>query len=96
MKKLLILPFLAVLAMSAINQNTYNVDVTSSNIIWKGYKVTGEHTGTVKVKNGNLLFTNNQLSGGSFDVDMNSITRNWDMFFTVPLDLRLATPLTSW
>jgi polyisoprenoid-binding protein YceI len=74
MKKLLILPFLAVLAMSAINQNTYNVDVTSSNIIWKGYKVTGEHTGTVKVKNGNLLFTNNQLSGGSFDVDMNSIT----------------------
>lgn len=74
MKKLLLLPLLAILAMSAANLNTYNVDVTSSNIIWNGYKVTGQHSGTVKVKNGNLLFNNNQLSGGSFEVDMNSIT----------------------
>lgn len=74
MKKLLLLPLLAIVAMSAANLNTYNVDVTSSNIIWNGYKVTGQHSGTVKVKNGNLLFNNNQLSGGSFEVDMNSIT----------------------
>lgn len=73
MKKLLILPLLAILGMAAILPLNYNVDVTASNIVWKGYKVTGEHTGTVKVKNGNLLFTDNQLSGGSFEIDMNSI-----------------------
>lgn len=73
MKKLLLLPLLAILAMSAANLNTYNVDVASSNIVWNGYKVTGQHSGTVKIKNGNLLFNNNQLSGGSFDIDMNSI-----------------------
>lgn len=74
MKKLLILPLLAILAMSAANLNTYNVDVTASNIIWNGYKVTGQHSGTVKLKNGNLTFNNNQLNGGSFEIDMNSIT----------------------
>ncbi len=73
MKKLFLLPLLAVLAMAATAPLTYNVDLTSSNIIWKGYKVTGEHTGTVKLKNGNLQFTDGQLTGGSFDVDMNTI-----------------------
>lgn len=74
MKKFLLLPVLAILAMAATAPQTYNVDVTASNIIWKGYKVTGEHTGTVKLKSGSLLFTDNQLSGGTFEVDMNSIT----------------------
>ncbi len=74
MKKLLLLPVLAILSMAATVPQTYNVDVNSSTIVWKGYKVTGEHTGTVKVKNGNLAFTDGKLTGGSFDVDMNSIT----------------------
>ncbi len=74
MKKLLLLPLLAVLAMAATATFNYNVDISSSNIIWKGYKVTGEHTGTVKLKSGNLQFTDGNLSGGSFTVDMNSIT----------------------
>ena len=50
MRKLLFLPLLAILAMSAALLNTYNVDVASSNIIWNGYKVTGKHTGTIKIK----------------------------------------------
>lgn len=73
MKKLLIFPLLAVLATVSA-QNAAKVDVASSNIVWTGYKVTGQHTGTVKVKSGSLQFTNNQLSGGSFEIDMNSIT----------------------
>ena len=74
MKNLLILPLLAVLAMAATSQVNYNVDIKSSNIVWKGYKVTGEHTGNVKLQNGTLLFTDGKLTGGSFEVDMNSIT----------------------
>ncbi|MCB0575506.1 MAG: YceI family protein, partial [Saprospiraceae bacterium] len=74
MKKLLFLPLLAILAMSAYAPTSYNVDVNSSTVVWTGYKVTGKHTGTVKIKNGNLSWDNGQLTGGSFEIDMNSIT----------------------
>lgn len=74
MKKLLFLPLLALLVMAAQNATNYNVDVASSSIAWTGYKVTGKHTGYVKVKNGNLTWTDGKLTGGTFDIDMNSIT----------------------
>jgi len=74
MKKLLLLPILAILVMAAQVATTYNVDVNSSTIVWTGYKVTGKHTGTVKVKNGNLTWDAGKLTGGSFEIDMNSIT----------------------
>ena len=75
MKKVFfLLPLLAVLSMAAKMTYNYNVDVKSSNIVWKGYKVTGEHTGNVKLKNGSLQFADGKLSGGSFEVAMNSIT----------------------
>jgi len=74
MKKLLLLPILAILMMAAQVATTYNVDVNSSTIVWTGYKVTGKHTGTVKVKNGNLTWDAGKLTGGSFEIDMNSIT----------------------
>lgn len=74
MKKVFILPLLAILAISSFAQVSYNADLGSSNIIWKGYKVTGEHTGTVKLKNGTLSFNDGKLSGGSFEIDMNTIT----------------------
>lgn len=73
MKKLFFLPVLMVMLMSAYAPATYKVDTNSSVIIWKGYKVTGQHTGTVKVQNGNLIMDNGVLTGGSFDIDMNSI-----------------------
>jgi len=74
MKKLLFLPLLALLVIAAQNTTNYNVDVTSSSIAWTGYKVTGKHTGYVKVKSGNLTWTDGKLTGGTFDIDMNSIT----------------------
>jgi len=75
MKKLLFLPLLAVLAMAAsVGVTNYNVDTAFSNIVWTGYKVTGQHTGNVKVKNGNIQVTDGKLTGGSFEIDMNSIT----------------------
>ncbi len=74
MKKLFVLPVLALAAMSfALVSTNYNVDVTSSNIVWNGYKVTGSHTGNVKVKSGKLAIEGGKLTGGSFEIDMNSI-----------------------
>lgn len=74
MKKLLFLPILALLVMAAKVPSTYTVDTQSSTVVWTGYKVTGKHTGTVKIKNGSLTTDNGVITGGSFDIDINSIT----------------------
>jgi len=74
MKKLLFLPLLALLVMAAKVPSTYKVDTQSSVVVWTGYKVTGKHTGTVKIQNGMVTTDNGVLTGGSFDIDMNSIT----------------------
>lgn len=45
-----------------------------SKIYWKGTKPTGEHTGFIKLKEGGkFLVEDNQLVGGEFIIDMNSI-----------------------
>ena len=49
---------------------TLSADVMESEITWKGYKVTGSHTGTVMLKEGNLEFTDGALTGGNFAIDM--------------------------
>lgn len=46
------------------------VDTEKSTVTWKGYKVTGSHEGTVKLKSGKLAFDGDQLTGGEFTVDM--------------------------
>jgi len=51
-----------------------SINVQESTITWTGKKVTGQHTGTIDIKGGNLTFDDNgQLSGGQFEIDMNSI-----------------------
>lgn len=74
MKQLIFLPILAIVVMSfGKHTETYKVETSSSVIVWTGYKVTGKHTGTVKVQNGTLIVDHGKLVGGSFDIDMNSI-----------------------
>ena len=74
MKKLLFLPLLALLVMAAKVPSSYKVDTQNSVVVWTGYKVTGKHTGTVKIKNGTITTDGGMLTGGSFDIDVNSIT----------------------
>ena len=50
------------------------VDVSQSNVVWKAYKVTGAHEGTIKLKSGSLQLQDGKLTGGSFVVNMNTIT----------------------
>lgn len=52
----------------------YTVDPQKTKIEYVGKKVTGQHNGTVAVKNGNLVFKGAELSGGEIVVDMNSMT----------------------
>lgn len=73
MKKILIFTILAAVAMSFTAPTAYKVDVNASTVQWMGYKVTGSHTGTVKLKSGSLEYDNGRLKGASFDIDMTTI-----------------------
>jgi len=73
MKKLILLPLFALFFVALQAQNSYNVNTSSSVVVWTGYKVTGKHTGTVKIKSGSLQFKDGLLSGGTFEMDMNTI-----------------------
>ena len=45
----------------------------SSQIVWKGFKVTGSHQETLDLKSGSLSFENEQFVGGEFVSDMSSL-----------------------
>ncbi|NQY29938.1 MAG: YceI family protein [Flavobacteriaceae bacterium] len=49
------------------------VKITESTINWKGYKVAGEHSGTINLKEGVLSFEGDKLVGGNIVIDMASI-----------------------
>lgn len=51
-----------------------NVDVETSVLVWKGFKPTGSHNGTVKLKSGNVVVENDILTSGEFVIDMTTIT----------------------
>lgn len=51
----------------------YNVDAEQSSVQWTGRKVTGEHTGKIKIKEGSLDMEGKKLVGGNFVIDMNTI-----------------------
>ncbi len=55
-----------------------DIKTTTSSVVWKGYKVTGAHQGTIALKSGSLEFDGEKLTGGSFIMDMSSIN-NTDM-----------------
>ncbi len=49
------------------------VDPAASTIVYVGKKVTGQHTGEVKVQDGSLNFDGAAFKGGEFTIDMTSI-----------------------
>lgn len=51
----------------------YGVNTTESIVEWVGTKPVGKHNGFVKISEGNLIVTNNALTGGSFTIDMNTL-----------------------
>ncbi len=64
------------LTLSAQTEKTYPLNVAESTIHWKGtYSFFfSDHSGTVNFQEGELITTNGNITGGSFVVDMTSIT----------------------
>ncbi|MGK4568958.1 YceI family protein [Flavobacterium sp. 3HN19-14] len=71
--KTIAIALLVAFGTATATAQTKKVDVSKSTISWVGKKVTGQHTGTVSLKDGALVFKGKKLTGGTFTVDMNSI-----------------------
>ncbi|WP_205502733.1 YceI family protein [Rufibacter psychrotolerans] len=52
----------------------YKVVKNQSKVNWRGTKVTGEHSGAINVAEGSLKSDGKNILGGTFTIDMNSIT----------------------
>lgn len=75
MKNLKTIAIALFVAVSTIaTAQSKKVDASKSSIHWVGKKVTGQHEGTVNIQSGNLIFKGKKLTGGSFVVDMTSLT----------------------
>lgn len=44
-----------------------------SKVIWTGKKIGGQHSGSIKLKDGYLEFEGDELKGGEISIDMSSI-----------------------
>ena len=53
---------------------TKSINTTKSQIKWIGEKVTGKHDGTVNFSSGSLIMDKNKVVGGSFIINMPTIT----------------------
>ena len=73
MKTTVLTVVLAAITTFSFGQN-FKVNNQKSNVQWHAEKVTGEHEGNVNIKSGNLLMADGKLAGGSFVMDMTSIT----------------------
>lgn len=71
--KILTLFLFAFTCLAFTKNTTKKVDVEKSIVKWVGYKLTGQHEGTISIKEGELNFENKVLTGGTFTMDMGSI-----------------------
>lgn len=72
--KSIALALVVVLSTVSVTAQSKKVDASTSTINWVGKKVTGQHEGTVNLKDGALVFAGKKLTGGTFTVDMTSLT----------------------
>ena len=55
------------------NKVTYTVSTQESTITWNGKKITYNHTGTIQLASGELIFDDQLLTGGNFVIDMTTL-----------------------
>ena len=77
-KKILLLSLLALTVFSTTlfanhNHSDLKINTEVSSVNWVGKKVTGQHNGVIKIKEGVLNLHDGHLSGGTIVIDMTSI-----------------------
>jgi polyisoprenoid-binding protein YceI len=72
--KSITLALVFVLSAVTVSAQTKKVDASKSTINWLAKKITGQHSGVVSLQEGALVFKGKKLVGGTFTVDMTSLT----------------------
>ena len=79
MKKLIITSTLAFIAFSSFvlkpnNEDNLKLNAKVSSVEWIGKKVTGQHTGTISIMEGNFHVHEGKLESGNVTINMESIS----------------------
>lgn len=75
MKKLKTILALTLFSLSATAfSQSHTVDIKNSTLKWTGKKVAGTHYGEIQLKEGSLDLKGKNILGGSFVIDMNTMT----------------------
>ena len=71
--KISLLAFVSLTLLAFSSDTAKNVNIKDSVVKWTGYKVTGQHEGTIYLNKGTLMFDGKTLTGGKFVMDMTTI-----------------------
>lgn len=74
MKTISLLIAIIVFANAYAQDGNYKININKSVIAWTGKKVTGQHTGNLSLKSGELVMKKGKITGGTFEIDMKSMT----------------------
>ena len=76
LKNLAVIAIVALITFSftVLEDIKKDINIETSIVNWKAYKVTGSHEGVIALKSGFLTFDEETLTGGEFVIDMTSIT----------------------
>jgi polyisoprenoid-binding protein YceI len=75
MKRVLLFLTLSGLILANVGaQSKLTADTTQTKLLWLGENVTGQHTGTIRLKSGWLTLLDNKITSGEFNIDMASLT----------------------
>jgi polyisoprenoid-binding protein YceI len=74
MKRFLFFTAIQLLVLSGLSaQEKFNADTALTKMVWLGEKVSGQHTGTVKLQSGWITWKDNTIVSGEFNIDMGTI-----------------------
>ena len=76
MKTIKITALMLMVSISTTFALSKEVNTEESEIVWTGKKIGGAHTGEIQLKSGELELKNNNIVGGKFMIDMNTITNS--------------------
>jgi polyisoprenoid-binding protein YceI len=57
----------------ANGQEKFTADTSKTKLSWLGEKVTGQHSGSIKLQSGSITWKDNKIVSGEFIIDMASI-----------------------
>ncbi len=63
---------------SLVQDATHFADLKNTQVLWKGFKLTGAHNGSIDLKKAAISYKNGTVNDAYFEIDMKSIT-NLDM-----------------